>query len=103
MYEVAVVVGVKFCGNCNPEIDSSALLARLKEEAGERVVFTGYSCEQKDMLLVLSGCPVDCAERPDFSGPVITVAGDTVQLKKCPEEDLRRVVLEYILKHQNQV
>lgn len=93
---MAIIVGVKFCGNCNPDIDSKALLARLKEEVREKVNLVGHSSETKDLVLVLSGCPVDCAERPDFSGPVVVVAGETVQLKKCPEKDLPQIVLEQI-------
>ena len=70
-------VGLKFCGNCNPSIDIPALTGTLAEQAAW-LSFVPWDGEGYAVLLVLNACDSGCAGRPDFSGPVITVAGESV-------------------------
>ena len=70
-------VGVKFCGNCNPLIDTAAVLQELKAQADD-VVFVPWDEGSYDVLLVLSSCSKDCATRPAFAGPVIEVADTSI-------------------------
>ena len=79
-------VAVKFCGNCNPQISVSEILREIKEKAagilpGAEFVFRG--AEEADLLLVISGCPVDCAERPQRISREIVVAGESVNSVTC--------------------
>lgn len=91
---MSLVVGVKFCGNCNPQIDSLEILGRLKEMLADcRFV---SAPDPKDVLLVLSGCPVDCAERPEFDGPTIRVAGETLELLFCSRDRLAGEIVRAI-------
>lgn len=79
-------IGVKFCGNCNPIIDSKKILTKLTMLLPE-CKFTVPGADMA-VLLVLSGCEKDCATRPDFDGNTIVVAGLSVDLIPCPEEKI---------------
>lgn len=54
------------------------MLKLVKTLLPDDCLFGDANLEEKDVLLVLSGCPVDCAESPDFTGPKIRVAGETL-------------------------
>lgn len=71
------LVGVKFCGNCNPRLDTVGLLKELQSRA-VRTVFVSWTVPGIDALLILSGCPADCASRPEFAGEVTVVAGNSL-------------------------
>lgn len=90
-------VGVKFCGNCNPQVNTVALLQKIKESLPE-AKFVSWEKEAKDALLILNGCPVGCALRPDFKGPTVVVAGHSVDRKSVKTDDLLFYVNEKIKK-----
>jgi len=77
---------VKFCGNCNPVIDSLEVL-RLVGDLLPDCHFVSYQ-ESMDLLLILAGCPVNCVQQPLFSGTVLTVAGESLELVHCPAKSL---------------
>ena len=85
-------VGVKFCGNCNPHLDCPKLLEKLIQKAKD-VHFVYWFQTSFDVLLILSGCPVDCASRPDFNGPTVVVSGKMVDRVPVPEN----LLLDHIL------
>lgn len=71
-------VGVKFCGNCRPHYDAMALYHAL-ERALPGFAFAPWAqCAAPQILLVLNSCPVGCATRPAFGGPVVVVTADSV-------------------------
>jgi len=81
-------IGIKFCGNCNPQLDTLKLLLELKTYFPE-VEFVPWDAGQLQGLLILSGCSVDCATRFNFSGPQMVVAGLTLNTySRSPEEIL---------------
>ncbi|MEW6424781.1 MAG: hypothetical protein AB1523_08555 [Bacillota bacterium] len=80
-------VGVKFCGHCNPQVDTPGLLQKVQARLPQ-VRFTGWEEEPKDALLVLNGCPTGCATRPEFKGPVVVVAGNSVDCNYVSAGDL---------------
>jgi len=67
-------IGVKYCGNCNPQLNGPELVQELRK-LNPALNFTNYSDEGIDLLLIVSGCSADCATRPDFSGETIVVGG----------------------------
>jgi hypothetical protein len=81
-------VGVKFCGNCNPHVSTETIYRQIKESLGNNpyIEFLHWEEPQLDCLLVLSGCPADCANRPDFIGYEIVVAGKSVARTSCAME-----------------
>jgi len=91
-----MLIGVKFCGNCNPVIDSPGLLAKIEARLnGMR--FVGWHEPGIRALLVLNGCRTGCATIPEFKGPVITVAGGTVQRFEVDPQVLDEVLAAILL------
>jgi hypothetical protein len=81
-------VGVKFCGNCNPQVDMPELFKRSIAQ-GLEVTFVRWDNDKEyDVLLVLSSCPVDCATRPSFAGPVIVATSEAVDRWPTTEDEL---------------
>ena len=64
----------------------------------EEFIFNDY--QRARALIILSGCQSNCADRPQFSGPIINVAGENLIyegfLGECREEDLAERVAEWI-------
>lgn len=63
-------VGVKYCGGCNPRYDRTGLVARLKAELGGDVRWesAAAAAEQPDVILVVCGCTVACADHRQLDG-----------------------------------
>jgi len=91
-----ITIGVKYCGNCNPVIDSKKIL----EETIKCLPEYQFVVPDKNItaLLVLSGCESDCATRPDLQVKTIVVAGLSVDCIPCKEEDIPVIVREKLLK-----
>jgi 4-hydroxybutyrate CoA-transferase len=89
-------IGVKYCGGCNPLIERSQFVARLKEELSVDLQPTaGQSGEKWDLGILVCGCPVACADRPEVRSLArswIVVGGPTVEQKAIPEKELANVV-----------
>lgn len=80
-------VGVKFCGNCNPYIDTPAVLQELAAKAPD-LEFVHWEQPDYEVLLILNACPVGCSSRPSFLGPQVVVAGDCVDYWPVAENEL---------------
>ncbi|MFZ7102535.1 MAG: hypothetical protein ACOWWO_07745 [Peptococcaceae bacterium] len=68
-------IGIKYCGNCNPWIDSDEIVKTLQNQLKDGYALVPWDAGDIRLILIMSGCPADCAQRPDFHGPVIHVAG----------------------------
>jgi hypothetical protein len=88
-------VGVKFCGNCNPQLDMVALKKWLELSAPE-VTFVHWEDKGYEVLLLLSSCPVDCTSRPDFAGSMIQVTSELVDQSFFGRNELPGAVLKVI-------
>jgi len=97
-------IGVKFCGNCNPLIACKKLFQEIKKEilkADLYIEFSSWESPNIDLLLVISGCPVDCATRPDQKITEIVVAGETIDGYYCNKVTLPKEVSRKLLEYQN--
>ena len=92
-------VAVKYCGHCNPLIHGPSILDTVKKQL-DNVQFVNSANDKGDMLLVISGCPVDCATRPPHSGPVITAAGFSIDGQSVNQAELPGEIVKRILLHQ---
>lgn len=68
----------------------------MKMLVSPEYLFGDVFFEGKDVLLVFSGCPTDCAERPAFIGPLIKVAGETLESLPCPAERLAEGITQLL-------
>lgn len=90
-----IIVGVKYCGHCNPVIEGPGVIAKIKA-LEPNLEFVSWEAPQKDILLIVSGCSSDCSTRPQFKGPVINVAGSFVEqiqysLTELPSQILKTI------------
>lgn len=84
-------IGLKYCGNCNPHIDGPGFVEALKKEMPD-AVFCQAGTQDIDALLIVSGCPADCATRPVYAGPTVVVAGNTVGYIPYERDELLKIV-----------
>ncbi len=88
-------LSVKFCGGCNPHIDRGFLLQIIRESLVDQVLWVSWG-EEADLLLILNGCLVSCADRGDVKEKTrgtLMISGDVVSgiekgtcFARCPEK-----------------
>ena len=78
------LIGVKFCGSCNPVLDTMALFEELKRRLPQHCLAT-KDYNRADIMLILSGCESDCATRPEVKDiGVVVVAGYSIDREGYP-------------------
>jgi hypothetical protein len=77
-------VGVKFCGNCQPRRDMSALYRALQRQAGD-LAFVRWS-DPADILLILQACDTACATIPPFAGPRVEVVASRLDFVEYEDD-----------------
>jgi len=80
-------VGLKYCGNCNPRVNGRQIITDLQLILGDTCNFVPWNETDLDLLLIISGCTVDCATRPDCHAPTIVVAASYINHVLVCKED----------------
>jgi len=88
-------IGLKYCGNCNPVIDYS-LITQLKEKLKD-YQFSHWEDPDLDRLLVISGCPRNCATMPEVGVPIVSIAGYTLDSWDVPKEQFLDRLVQLII------
>ena len=80
-----VLIGIRYCGGCNPQIDRSRVITSLKEaikKMGLEVDFTADRQGAVDIVLLINGCIHACLEeaylKQGHTAPFISVKGEMV-------------------------
>jgi 3-hydroxyacyl-[acyl-carrier-protein] dehydratase len=94
------VIGVKYCGGCNPHIDRSGLVREIEKllQPDCRLTTDAPSSRWETAIFVC-GCPIACVDRPavrNMSRHWIRVAGETIDLESVPEDRMAAVVARKI-------
>lgn len=94
------LVGVKYCGGCNPFIDRTALVQEIEKllPPGWKLV-TERQPDQWEKAILVCGCPVACANRPEVKGLArqwVLISGPMIDLEMVPEEKMAAVVVRKI-------
>jgi len=89
-------IGVKFCGGCNPQIDSLAVIRELRSilPEGHQLV-TNPQRGAWETALLICACPTACADRPEIRELAhhwILVSGPMVDSMLVSENELSIVV-----------
>lgn len=91
---------VKYCGGCNSQIDRADIVRNVETLLGrDDSITTDASRAPFEIGLLVCGCPSACARKPeliDIAGRWVTVAGKTINLAACPEEQLGAAVIQKI-------
>lgn len=95
-----IKVGFKICGNCNPQVQTGEIYQAIKTKVEAREGFTILSKDSPDLdcLIVISGCPIDCAEKPEGEYRIIDIVGGTAD---WTFNDFKVVVREVLAKLVN--
>lgn len=74
-----ILVGVRYCGGCNPRHDRVGFVTRLSADCPDIRLEPALPGTLYDRLLVVCGCPARCANYSSLesSGGVFIVASDT--------------------------
>ena len=94
------LIGLKYCGGCNPVIDRKALVKEIERllPSGWQLV-TERQADPWERALLVCGCPVACANRleiKDWARRWVLVSGPMVDLQTVPEDELASVVVSKI-------
>jgi hypothetical protein len=88
-----LLVGIRYCGGCNPQINRSAVITRLKEAIQKRGMEVDFTAERErsvDLVLLVNGCIHACLEeaypKEGYTTRFITVKGEMVD-DEFVEED----------------
>ena len=94
------LIGIKYCGGCNPVIDRTKLAQEIEKLLSpEYSLSKDQSSNDWDIGILICGCLTACANKPDFKNLArkwIIVAGYSVDLDNAPEEKLADVVVSRI-------
>lgn len=72
-------LAVKFCGGCNPVLDRSLLVQKIREGLAE-VSWVSWE-ENSDLVIIVNGCLTACAERDEIekrSSAIMCIDGDHI-------------------------
>lgn len=84
---------IKYCCGCNPVIDRKRLVKRLMRKLPDSYVYEYFDFNDCDVILVVNGCSLACAEVPS-GGNIVTVGGCTIDGWDYPEGMLIAKVME---------
>ncbi len=101
-------IGIRYCGGCNPQIDRSEVIRKLKEvlkKRGLKVDFTTDKERAVDIVLLVNGCMHACLEeeylRFDCNPQFISVKGDMVDDRYIEEESIPELLINKIMDFSN--
>jgi len=63
-----LVIGLKYCGGCNPTYDRVALVKKMEKHLQGKVEFVSPESEDVDLILAVQGCSTACADLSAFEG-----------------------------------
>lgn len=98
-----LVLGIRYCGGCNPQIDRSEVIRVLKEDLEKQGIRASFSTDRLgscDILLLMNGCIHACLEeayqKEGNTTPYISVKGEMVDdsfiaEKRIPEFLIRKI------------
>jgi hypothetical protein len=94
------IIGIKYCGGCNPVIDRRKLVQTLEKILPpDYRLAAGEPPEDWSLAIALCGCPAACADHTTaggMNGKWICIGGETIDLEHVREDDMAVKVVEMI-------
>ena len=101
-------IGLRYCGGCNPQIDRSKVIKKLKEDLkkiGMEVDFTTDRQREVDILILVNGCMHACLEEEyvgkKHNSQVIVVKGEMVDNQYVKEGHIPEFLSKKIIDLRN--
>ena len=94
-----IVIGIKYCGGCNPHINRTKLVQDIKKLLPPDSMVTTQCPSPWDVGILICGCPTACADKPEFKTLArkwILVAGNSVDLENLPEAKIAEFIFSKI-------
>ncbi len=93
-------VAVKYCGNCNPEINSPRIIGQwMMAVKDDEVTFHPKGQRPVDLLIIICGCRKACVDRPEvraMGNQVIVIRGRWIEGLLFAENELRNELLRRV-------
>jgi len=97
-------IGIRYCGGCNPQIDRSRVIRRLKEGLEKRAFKATFATDKKkavDIVLLVNGCMHACLQeeylRSNYNYQHISVKGEMVDNQYIEEESIPGLLIKKIM------
>jgi hypothetical protein len=78
-------IGIRYCGGCNPQIDRSGVITRLREAIRKKDIEVNLTADRQrsvDLVLLINGCMHACIEeaylKEGHATQFISVRGEMV-------------------------
>lgn len=91
-------IGLKLCGNCNPELEIGRVLALIREMVS--CCFVSFEEPEYELLLVVSSCAVACACCENHSTKLVVAEGLNFCGKRETDEEALARELAYAIRTQ---
>jgi hypothetical protein len=98
-----LLLDIRYCGGCNPQIDRSGVITSLKEaikKMGMEVNFTTDRRRSVDLVLLVNGCIHACLEeaylKEGHTIPYISIKGEMVDDSFIAEERIPEFLVKKI-------
>jgi hypothetical protein len=94
-------IAVKYCGNCNPEIDAPRIIGQWINTLGnDEITFHPEGKRAADLLVIICGCRKACVDRPEFRAmgrQIILIKGRRMGGVSSGEVELARRLIQSVL------
>ena len=85
-------IAVKYCGNCNPEINVPRIIGKwMKTLKNDEITFHTEGETPADLLIIICGCRKACGDRPEVRAmgrQVILIKGKRIEGLSLGEVEL---------------
>ena len=94
----AKIIGVKYCGGCNPTIDRVRIVGEIQEMLPQEYTLTSdTNTAPWETGIMMCGCVSACIDKPEIRNLArhwIVVAGNNVDMLGVPEKEIARTIVE---------
>ena len=94
------LIGLKYCGGCNPVVDRSALVQEIaKLLPPECKLVTEQTVTPWEKAILVCGCPTACADKPALrrlAKQWIRVSGQMIDFEGVPEDQMAAIIARKI-------
>lgn len=94
------LIGIKYYGGCNPQINRSGLVQEIEKLLSPDCrLETDHTKNQWETAILVCGCSIACADRPAVKNVArqwICVGGATVDFESVPRDRMADVIVRRI-------
>jgi hypothetical protein len=93
-------IAVKYCGNCNPEIDAPRVIGQWMKTLGDdEITFNPEGKKPADLLVIICGCRKACVYRPEIRAmgkQIILIKGRWIDGRSFAEHEMAQKLIKIV-------